>query len=124
MALAHLEVTGYENDNVLCKLDIGKNRYFQLVIGEGRYSNKGLPAIENIKNTSRIFGPLEEEELGRKTISVPQNVFDKKNDRIQLISYKDKDKKGIAVSDVLSVSTNDIVTRDRPVFSFSNNSHM
>jgi hypothetical protein len=124
MALAHLEIEDDQNNNVQCKVDIGKNKYFQFVTGEGMYSNKGLPAIENVKSTSKLYGPLEEEELGRKTVTVPQTLFDKQNNRIQLISYKDKDKKGIAFSDVLTVTANNSMIAKTSAFSFSNNSHM
>jgi hypothetical protein len=124
MALAHLEIEDYLNNNVLCKIDIGKNKYFQFVTGEGTFSNKGLPGIENVKSSSKLYGPLEADELGRRTIPVPQTIFDKKNNRIQLISYKDKDKKGMAVSDVLTVTANDSISTKTSAFSFSNNSYM
>lgn len=124
MALAHIEILDYVNNAIQCKIDIGKNKYYQILIGDSDNLVGGLPVIENNITSTNILGPLSADELGRKNISIPQNIFDKQNNKLKLLSYYDKDKKGIAVSDVLSVIVNQSAKNKEPELSFSKNNIM
>lgn len=119
MALAFITLLDYADSAISCKIDIGKSRYYQLVVGEERESKGGLPLMDNT-STSKLFGPLSADEIGRRNISVPMSIFTDKLNRLQLLSYADKDKNGLAISDSVRIVVSHIQNR-KPSLSFSKN---
>ncbi len=86
------------------RIDIGRNRYYQFAIGkEQTKRSSGLTLIGETSYVSPLQGPLEEMMMGRTAISVPANRFTKDDNLLQLISYRTKDKTGMAVSDIMTV---------------------
>lgn len=124
MALAHLEISDYVNNSIQCRIDIGKNRFYQFLIGDTESNNNGLRIIEENGRSTQVLGPLDTDELGRKNISLPLNIFDKKNNKLQLLSYRNKEKKGIAISEILPVMVNHSANLEKPELSFSKNTTM
>jgi hypothetical protein len=122
MALSIVTVLDYTDQGINCKIDIGKSKYYQLVIGENRGPKEGLPMLENT-SISKLYGPLATDELGRRNIAVPLNIFTDKLNRLQLLSYTDENKNGLAISDSIAVRVSHIQNQ-RPAFSFSKNSTM
>jgi hypothetical protein len=119
MALAFITLLDYADHAVSCRIDIGKSKYYQLVIGEEPDSKGGLPLLGNT-STSKLFGPLSADEIGRRNISVPMSIFTSKQNRLQLLSYADQDKNGVAVSDSILIPVSHLQNR-KPSLSFSKN---
>jgi hypothetical protein len=105
MALAILKFQEQDDARLQFQADLGVNRFYAYCIGSGkRNSSNGLPALEQIKFTSDLMGPLPDSSRGQTTIEIPNQRFDLKNRHIQLLSFRTADKIGPAISDIVEVS--------------------
>ncbi|MFZ6012345.1 MAG: hypothetical protein ACOYXT_18525 [Bacteroidota bacterium] len=103
-------------------IDIGKNRYYRYVIGtEESKHPSGLKEISEKTFVSPLIGPLSPTAFGRDVIHVPLDRFSKEASLIQLYSYRTKDQKALAVSDIKKVKPHSLRDEDLvlPDISFS-----
>ncbi len=101
MALAHLTYTGGTNGHQHFTADLGNNRYFRVMIGDYHtYRSYGVPLLEKKSFTSQLYGPIPEPKFGRIRFQVPDRLFQRNASYVQIISYRDKEENGMAVSDV------------------------
>lgn len=105
MALAILKFQEQDNTHIRFQADLGVNRFYTYSIGSGEgKSSSGLPSLEQTQFTSKLLGPLPESSLGRVTLDIPHQQFDRKHRYIQLFSFRTADKIGPAISDIVEVS--------------------
>ena len=126
MGLAIIKQKERSGNRLNFRIDIGKNRYYQFVIGkEQSKKSDGLTLIRETTYVSPVEGPLDEMMMGRTIISVPANQFSREVKFLQLISYRSKQKVGLAVSDILKVSPELTLSNDpMPEISFSKSFNM
>ena len=120
MALAILRFQ--DNDGVKSRfeVDIGVNRFYKYAIGnEELQPSKGLKVLSNPKFISPLIGPLSESSLGRTILEVPNQQFDRQNRSIQIISYRNQQREGPAISEIITVSAINSGNNPSPVMSFS-----
>jgi hypothetical protein len=87
------------------RFDIGSNRYFRVAVGAKQTrESQGARLLSDTTWVSPLNGPLEPSALGRGRISIPEQVFDRENRWVQLMSYRTSDKSGPAVSQPLQSS--------------------
>jgi hypothetical protein len=105
MALAILDLIGFENGNVQLNIDTGTSRYYRLRIGESVEKRQGIDWVEEVVFTT----PMMTNEVGgrllnsSKTISIPATRFKPGHSYVQLFSFKDAQGKSPAFSSVLKV---------------------
>ncbi|MEM9820550.1 MAG: hypothetical protein AAF985_05740 [Bacteroidota bacterium] len=106
MALAIIQQLGSSGDRIRFRVDIGTNRFFQYRIGSASRRDRGIELLRGITFRSPIFETKNAAQRLLRAdfiLEVPANHFDANAKRIQLLSFKDKAGKGIAVSEVLRV---------------------
>lgn len=103
MALAILKFLDQDNTHSRFQVEIGTNRYYTYAIGNGERRSNGLKLLKEIKNTSQLVGPIPESSLGRVTLEIPHTQFDRENRSIQLTSYRDGNRVGMAISEIVTV---------------------
>lgn len=106
MALAIIsQVPASDPAQLVFRFDLGKNRYFQYLIGPPEVlRDQGFKRMDRPSHTSAIIGPLSSESLGRGKLEVPAHLFNRTNHSLQLISYRDEHKNGIALSPLIRVN--------------------
>lgn len=119
MALAILRFQDNDGAKSRFKVDIGSNRFYIYCIGhEELQRSQGLKVLSNPKFTSPLIGPLPESSLGRTILEVPVQQFDRQNRYIQIISYRNQQRDGPAISEIIQVNAINSYNSD-PVMSFS-----
>jgi hypothetical protein len=104
VALAIIQFDSSAGDGARLRIDIGKNRYYSYAIGgEETTPQSGLETLLDPPFTSPVLGPLAEEAMGRTLLVVPGERFDREHRRIQLASYRTRDRVGPAVSRIITV---------------------
>jgi hypothetical protein len=105
MALAILEYDGPAGDQHRFHAELGTNRYFSWTVGDGRGPDvvDGFRVMANRRHSSPLGGPLPAQARGRTVIDVPAEFFDRDNRHVQLLSFRERDMRGPAVSDILTV---------------------
>ncbi|WP_028067994.1 hypothetical protein [Solirubrobacter soli] len=99
MALAFLQRAESRPGVVRFRADIGSSRYFSYRIGPGELVDEdGFELLADPSYVAPLTGPLAPERLGRTTLDVPSDRFDRDNAYIQLISYRAAPDVGPAVS--------------------------
>ena len=123
MALAILQFQDNHGTKNRFEVDIGTNQYYTYAIGnEEWHRSQGLQVLSNPKFTSSLIGPLAESSLGRTILEVPHQQFDRQNRYIQIISYRNQQREGIAISEIIKIpliSSTSTGNDDLPVMSFS-----
>ena len=106
MALAYLTYKEALGDQIRLEADIGTNLWYQYKIGKKKRKFRGEPMVEELVHTSRWI-PLPSGKLQpfqtQFILSVPKDLFRDKARYIQLVSYKDKTGRGMAVSPIVIV---------------------
>ncbi|NES66372.1 MAG: hypothetical protein F6K24_14470 [Okeania sp. SIO2D1] len=119
MALAILRFQDNHGAKSRFKVDIGSNRFYIYGIGnEELQRSQGFKVLSNPKFTSPLIGPLPESSLGRTILEVPVGQFDPQNPYIQIISYRNQQRDGPAISEIIQVNAINSYNSD-PVMSFS-----
>lgn len=109
MALAYLRYADSDGHAHLFHVDLGRNRYYAYTIGDSDSdSPNGVRVMRAPSYTSRVFGPVDEETLGRTDIAVPSNLFDARHNAIQLLSFRTRDRVGPAVSSIERLYGDDV----------------
>lgn len=102
MALAFLKYDVSSGNNQQFSGDIGKNRYFRIIVGGAEtFSRYGVPLIKDQKFASPLYGPIPESTFGRIHFEIPAGLVTHEHSYVQLYSYKDKDEDGIAISSIV-----------------------
>ena len=104
MALAILKYDGTDRSNHLFSADIGDNNYFRIYIGGFQtYRKFGVALLSNRNIVSKLYGPLPEAKFGRINFRIPDQLITRDNSSIQLISYRDNQQNGMAISSIKRV---------------------
>ncbi|MDV3349548.1 hypothetical protein QGP82_12660 [Leptothoe sp. LEGE 181152] len=105
MALAILRWQDTDDDYTHVDIDIGiTNRYYRYQIGDEAIRRfNGLKQLEDPTFISPLMGPLPEESLGRKTLEIPNEQFDRKHRYLQLFSFRTAQLEGPALSEIVQI---------------------
>ncbi|MBI3777076.1 MAG: hypothetical protein HY273_16280 [Gammaproteobacteria bacterium] len=106
MALALLwsEEPNYDTDVLRLGFDIGHNFYYQWQVGdEEQVKTSGIARIANIKQRSRVLGPLPESARGRGVVEIPRELISKQDRFAQLMSFRTQDGAGPAISPIVEL---------------------
>lgn len=99
MALAIVEFDYIGANSVVFRFDIGQNRYYSIAVGRrSKRRRSGIEVLDDFSYESPLLGPLKESAMGRGFVEVPQQAFDRKHRYVQLVSYRNKDLEGLAIS--------------------------
>ncbi|MBD2458335.1 hypothetical protein H6G80_30245 [Nostoc sp. FACHB-87] len=116
MALAILRFLESDGAKSRFQVDLGTNRFYTYEIGGDEVQQvHGLTKLQDPIYTSPLIGPLPEESLGRTILEVPNNKFDHQHRAIQITSFRNQQRQGPAISDIVQVTS----ISPAPVTSFS-----
>ena len=103
MALAYLSYRAKLAGHYHLQADIGSSKYYQYLIGskEQVIRENGIKALANAGFVSPL--QMAAEGFGGLEISIPQELIDRENRLVQLLSYRTQDKVGPALSEVLTI---------------------
>ncbi|HAC65495.1 MAG TPA: hypothetical protein DCF68_18680 [Cyanothece sp. UBA12306] len=125
MALAILRFQDIDGVKSQFQVDIGTNRFYSYSIGKEVWqSSPGFQVLSNPKFTSPLIGPLPESSLGRTILEVPNQHFNRQNRSIQIISFRNQQREGPAISEIVKVPLISSGNYDLPVMSFSQENAM
>lgn len=114
MALAVLTHVGSTRGTEDFDVRIGQNRYFKLVVGHDTLRGEGgFDRIAEVAHETLLEGPLPDSRLGRARVRLPSDLFDRDVRLVQLVSTRDAEGNGPAVSDIVEVRPRH-ATRHRP----------
>ncbi|MGH7629082.1 MAG: hypothetical protein ACREOF_06775 [Gemmatimonadales bacterium] len=103
MALAILRFEEVAGDRALFDVDLGRNRWFVYAIGDGTTERvHGIELLADPSTTSELLGPIPPEARGRTTLEVPVAAFDREKRFMQVMSFSTAERRGPAVSEVVS----------------------
>ncbi|MEO7965969.1 MAG: hypothetical protein ABIT38_18820, partial [Gemmatimonadaceae bacterium] len=101
-------------------LDVGSNRFYQVSVGDDSVDRTaGFPRLGAPSFTSSIAGPLSESSLGRTTLEIPLDRFDRDHRSVQVTSFRTRNRDGPALSDIVRVGPIARMRDDLPPISFS-----
>lgn len=101
MALALILALEPRPTGIAVRFDIGKNRYLRWLLGEEKQiTRNGLPKLAAVSQQSELIGPLRTQSLGRGECIVPRQALSRESCCLQLLSYRESDGTGPAVSSV------------------------
>jgi hypothetical protein len=107
MALAILRQDDEQGEGVGFTFDIGKIRFWTLAVGASRRRGRsGLEVVDEVGFSTPLEGPLPASALGRGRLLVPAGAFDREQRLVQLASYRDPERRGPALSDILELGGN------------------
>ncbi|NJM59348.1 MAG: hypothetical protein HC849_02705 [Oscillatoriales cyanobacterium RU_3_3] len=85
-------------------MDLGTNRFYSYAIGGEEIQRvNGLKTLQDPIYTSPSIGPVPEESLGRTILEVPNDKFDRQHRAIQITSFRDRQRVGPAISNIVTV---------------------
>jgi hypothetical protein len=101
-------------------VDLGSNRWYQIAIGDASVDRSaGFPQLGAPAWTSPLVGPLPDSSLGRTTIELPAARLDRENRSVQLTSFRNRQRHGPAVSEIMRVAVPTRAQQDFPPLAFS-----
>ena len=105
MALALIRSKGRFKDQFRFDLDIGSNRFYSYAIGEGkRRGPTGSALIAAPKHQGKLTESARLSPVRTlQEFEVPAKLFDRKNNLIQVFSFRTPDRKGPAISNIIKV---------------------
>lgn len=128
MALAILRYTGEDSGRLEFDVELGCNRFYSYAIGDGTVeSARGLAVLAERTVASPLFGPIADSPLGRATLLIPVEQFDKDHRAVQIASFRTARMEGPAISDVIRVPLGGIRSGGDdafPTIAFGSRSHM
>src|ERR1700687_5006025 len=120
MALAHLRYADSDGRAYHFHVDLGRNRYYAYTIGDRETdSRNGVRVMRTPSFSSHVFGPRDDETLGRTDIAVPNSLFDTRHDAIQLLSFRTRDRVGPAFSSIERVFSDNVGDAQLPPISLA-----
>ena len=106
--------------SVAFQVELGSNRFYQIAVGDATVDRTaGFPVLGAPKWTSPVVGPLPESAMGRTTIEVPAGRLDRENRSVQLTSFRNPQRHGPAVSEIVRVAVPTRAQLDFPPLAFS-----
>lgn len=114
MALATLTWQDTDDESIHVDIDIGiTNRYYRYQIGDDSIRRlNGLKRLADPQFTSPLMGPLPKESLGRTSLEIPKEQFDRKHRYIQLFSFRTAQREGPALSEIVEIPVLDSLDED------------
>jgi hypothetical protein len=106
MALALLwpEAPGDDRSALRLRFDLGHNRYYAWQLGdEAKINANGVTRIANVKQRSRVFGPLPESARSRGVLEIPRELVSKQDRFAQLLSFRTEEGVGPAISPIVEL---------------------
>jgi hypothetical protein len=104
MALAILRFLESDGTKSRFQVDLGTNRFYSYAIGGEEIQRvNGLKTLQDPIYTSPLLGPMPEESLGRTILEVPNDKFDRQHRAIQITSFRDRQRVGPAISNIVTV---------------------
>lgn len=104
LALLWAEASGDDPSALRLRFDIGHNRYYAWQVGdEERISTHGITRIANVKQRSRVLGPLPDSARGRGYLEIPGELISKQDRFAQLLSFGAEDGVGPAISPIVEL---------------------
>ncbi|MEP7382129.1 MAG: hypothetical protein ABI910_10610 [Gemmatimonadota bacterium] len=101
-------------------LDLGSNRFYQFAVGDDTVDRSvGFPRLGAPSFTSPVLGPLPESAMGRATLEISDDRFDRDHRSVQVTSYRTRNRDGPALSDIVRVGSVARGHEDLPPISFS-----
>jgi hypothetical protein len=103
MALAIITFAEAGQSGPRFRIDIGKNAYYSYAVGgKDTTRQNGLEMLLDPVFTSPVLGPIPPSAMGRAFIEVPRGRFDAEHHRMQLVSFRTKDRTGPAISGIVA----------------------
>jgi len=105
MALAFLDLAGWDRGRLRFTIDTGTNSYYQLKVGRRAGQRDGFAWLDDVYLTT----PIRKNDAGgsllktTKDVAIPATRFDHDDIYVQLVSYKTPDGKAAAYSRVVRV---------------------
>src|SRR5262245_5222937 len=105
MALALLDLVGWERGRLRLTIDTGTSRYYQIKVGRSAGQRDGFDWVDEVYLTT----PIKSNDAGgglfktSKDIAIPAPRFDHGDVYAQLVSYKTPDGKSPGYSRILKV---------------------
>ncbi|WP_414573173.1 hypothetical protein [Nostoc sp. CCY 9925] len=104
MALAILRFLESDRAKSRFQVDLGTNQFYTYGIGGDKVQQvHGLTKLQDPIYTSPLIGPLPEASLGRTILEVSNNKFDRQHCAIQITSFRNQQRQGPAISDIVTV---------------------
>lgn len=103
MALSIVTWRGEQDGRQEFDAEIGANRFYAWGVGAGAARHDGVRLLAGRAHTSPLLGPLEPGERGRVLLQVPSDAFTEEHHHLQLLSFRDEELRGPAVSDLVEV---------------------
>lgn len=120
MALALLEYLGPTDGDFRFRIDIGKNRYFTYAVGDDRtIKQHGVSRLAEPSFKSSLIGPMPDQQLGRGFFVVPAQLVDREHRYVQMMSFRDNEQNGPAVSNIIALPVTNRTNDELPTLSFS-----
>lgn len=102
MALAHITPIQAGPGQRRFAANLGSNRWWRVAVGAREYRNvEGARLMVEPDWISPVQGPLPDSALGRTTIAIEEERFDRDNRFVQIMTYRDRDGTGPAVSAIV-----------------------
>jgi hypothetical protein len=121
MALALLWTT--EDDDhatIRLRFDIGHNRYYGWALGDDEtVVQGGIRRLAAPVHRSALLGPLDESAHGRGVLAVPRSLIGRDERFVQLVSFRDGERRGPAVSEIVALPPPGAGAGGLPVLAFS-----
>lgn len=106
MALAVLNHVGASGSDEVFEIEIGENRFYHLLVGsEPHEDGQWDESLSSVAWEGPVEGPVAESRQGRERVRLPGRLFDRDNRFVQLVSARERDGTGQAVSEVREVRT-------------------
>jgi hypothetical protein len=103
MALAILRLTDKTPGRYTFHIDTGSSPWWELVIGEAVAQRNNAEFVDGIRLRLPLRGPEVNNLQTGRSVQLSPDLFDNEKRFLQLFSYKTKDKKGLAFSEVIEV---------------------
>lgn len=103
MALSIVTWRGERGGHQEFEAEIGSNRFYAWGVGSGVRKHDGVRILASRAQTSPLTGPVQPGSHGRVLLRVPSDSFTAEDHHLQLLSFRDEDLRGPAVSDIVEV---------------------
>jgi hypothetical protein len=120
MALAYVQFENSDGESCRFTMDLGRNRYYAYAIGDAEtFVQNGLRLLSNRVHQSELMGPMDQADDGRSELTIPRELFDREHRSLQLISFRDQERNGPAVSSIVTVELDELASSELPPLTFS-----
>ncbi|MEL6866772.1 MAG: hypothetical protein AAFP19_20280, partial [Bacteroidota bacterium] len=106
MALAVIKPIGWNGDHFRIQVDTGSNRYYQYRIGSKQRRYRGVEMLTEINYQSPIYQtkhPKESLLRSNFLLEIHKDQLNRAANKIQVLSFRDREGKGIAISEPVAL---------------------